>query len=91
MFDTWHVKIECCSVYVCEVQQGLLSQGLGRTRPVNSDGRVKYKLGVFRVRVEYGSGVFRFYGFRINPTGLERLFLGYFIFCQNQKLVIFIT
>ena len=56
-------------------------------RPVDSEGRVKYGLGVygfgkyesgvFQVRLKYESGVFWFYGFRINPTGLELLFLGF--------------
>ena len=45
---------------------------------------LKYGSGVFRVRVNYVSGVFWFYGFRINPTGLERLLLGYFVFCLNK-------
>jgi len=35
-------------------------------------------------------GVFWFYGFRVNPTGLERLFSEFF-FGQNQNLGIFIT
>jgi len=30
-------------------------------------------------------------GFKINPTGLERLFQGYFFFYQNKKLDIFIS
>jgi len=41
------------------------------SRPVNSDERVKYGSGVFRVRVEYESGVFQFCGFRINRAGRE--------------------
>jgi len=51
----------------------------------------KIQVGVFWVQVKYGSGVFRFYRFWINPTGLERLFFGYLFFCQNKKISIFIT
>ena len=36
------------------------------------------------------AGIIWFYGFRVNPTGLERLFSEFF-FGQNQNLGIFIT
>ena len=58
-------------------------------------GRVYSGSGKIRVECISGSGntradVFRFYGFWINTTGLERLFSGLFFFCQNQNLGIFI-
>ena len=65
-------------------------------KPVSSGGRVKYEsvyTGSDKILVGYISGlgkiragVFRFYGYRINPTGLEHIFLGYFFFCQNKKI-----
>ena len=34
-------------------------------------GSIKYGSGVFQIRVKYEFDVFRFYGFRINPTSLS--------------------
>ena len=52
--------------------------------------------GEIRVECILSSGkiradVFRFYGFRINPMGLEPLFCELFFFFQNQKFCIFIN
>jgi len=64
-------------------------------RSVSSDGRVNTDLvytgsGKIRVGCILGSGKiragkFRFYRFRINPTGLERPFLGCFFFVKIKN------
>ena len=63
--------------------------GLNTGRVYTGSGKIRvgYISGSGKIR----AGVFRFYGFRINPTDLERPFLGYFFFCQNKKFSIFIT
>ena len=54
-------------------------------------GSSKIRIGCISGSGKIRAGVFRFYGFRINPTGLERLFLSYFFFHQNKKFSIFIS
>ena len=71
------------------VDPSIWAGGLNTGRVYTGSGiiRVGYILGSGKIR----AGVFRFYGFRINPTGLERLFQSYFFFHQNKKFSIFIT
>ena len=70
---------------------GQVYTGSGKIWVECISGSDKIRVGCIRIRKKHGSGIFRFYGFRINPTGLVRLFLGYFVFCRNKKLDIFIT
>jgi len=54
-------------------------------KPVSSNGRVKYGSDIFSLS-KIRTRVFQFY-----PNGFRALFVGYFSFCENKKLGIFIT
>ena len=51
-------------------------------------GSDKIRVGCISGSGEIRAGVFRFYGFRINPTSLERLFLSFFVKIKNSAYLL---
>jgi len=85
--QSWGIKTNTliCLRLAAHLSLDLLVQAGGLKTGRVYTGSVKYRSGVFRIQIKYRSDVFQFLGFWINSTGLDRLFLGYFFFCQNKK------
>ena len=72
---------------------------LGIYRHVSTGGRVKYlyssldkiSVGCISGSGKIRAGVFRFYGFWVDPTDLGCIFFELFLFCQKQKFYKLIT
>jgi len=71
-----------------QLEHGLLVDLSVRASRLNTSrvytGLGKIRIGCISDLGKIRAGVFRFYGFRINPTGLERLFPGLFLFLSKK-------
>ena len=76
--------------YVTALLDLLIQAGESNTGRVYS-GSGKIRVGCISGSGKIWAGVFWFYGFRINPSDLERLFYELFFLCKNKKFCIFIN